>query len=92
VAFAADLIQRPGARVVSIKWEAGPPGGAQSTHGPDRPRRPGFAADPIQRLGARVVSNSPLQLSEIYPLCRQLICSEGEFANEYGCPVEGLAV
>jgi hypothetical protein len=35
---------------------------------------------------------SHLQLSAIYSLCRQLICTEGEFANEYGCPIEGLAV
>jgi hypothetical protein len=34
----------------------------------------------------------PFTLSSIQQLCLQLICSKGEFANEYGCPVEALAV
>ena len=36
--------------------------------------------------------DSPLQLSSIYSYCRQLICSRGEFANEYGHPITALTI
>jgi DNA invertase Pin-like site-specific DNA recombinase len=61
----------------------------------DRGDSSALAADLIKRGStARCEQgfNSPLQLSPIYTLCRQLIWSKGEFANEYGDPITALTV
>jgi hypothetical protein len=47
---------------------------------------------PLSRDPVRHGTNVHVWAWLLWTLCRQLIWSKGEFANEYGCPVETLAV
>jgi hypothetical protein len=92
IAGAADVNQRAGDRVVAIMLQ----GRRRNT--PKTPAAPAgrLAAEGVGRPNSTAMCsrgfNSPSQLSAIQSLCRQLICSQGEFANEYGCSTEALTV